>query len=683
MPKPATLQNNGYRELPLPRDFSMLPENSQALLRAARLGIRKRADVVEDEKEAEETQNNDFNRHAGGLAMSKWTLVPRELEGQEFEYLAKRRKGLPSVYTGINGESTPMRRTKIRKTDPDGTTSVWEVLVPEGQSVEGEVVEEEASAVSTIPGTVVEGVGVVNAEGLLVAGEQITSTPARRKPPIPKKKKHGPGRGRKKALENPTDQTNASTPDGHLNGDVQVNGHLEEGNGQVKIEAANREDSLMPDAHPLEDEGSDKASEEGDEDREEGELSPSPTQTASPPTTIEIPEKPSITIDDSHLSDIKDPQSPTPDGITNAEDDTAMLVDSTKQDNLPPSQDNETEPKVAPRSSPDGNDEIEHQVGEPFTDELATNPIAIQVHEEKSPQVSPPTESLAVLDQSPDLQNPVSEAPKTLTDSNDYEAPAAVEEPAQDMEIETSAPQTLTNYPEPPPLPHIPPPSTPPLQRMSPPPPPQPSEQHRRVSVPSPQAPTPSPPTPIETTFPQDFSPKAPTMSPPTPIENDLDSSPETALADNKRRLEEPPPYSLDASSKPLPVQIPGLFSAPLDRQVEVEAAPQIAKPNYNAEIPHSHNPFDGLAPPEIPPEDRRLENIGGIEVQAAPEILQPKMNAEIPHDHNPLEGLQAPAIPPRERQLDNSSHEEVATFSDGDEDLFGTQEKRTKEETL
>ena len=206
--KPAT-DKDAWPELPMPRDSHLLPEHSQQLLRAARAGrISKPPPVVDEEKENldDEDENKETQR---GFTVRKYAKVPRHLEGPEPEYLAKRRKGLPSQYSAYSGavgpltSTGPMRKTKVRKVDNEGKVHVWEVLVPEGATVDGEVQKEEtiaeAAPAAAAPGTVVAGVGVVNANGVVVANDLVQQTPPRRRPPPPKRKsKKGPGRGKKK-----------------------------------------------------------------------------------------------------------------------------------------------------------------------------------------------------------------------------------------------------------------------------------------------------------------------------------------------------------------------------------------------------------------------------------------------------------------------------------------------------
>ena len=121
----------------------------------------------------------------------------------------------------------------------------------------------------------------------------------------------------------------------------------------------------------------------------------------------------------------------------------------------------------------------------------------------------------------------------------------------------------------------------------------------------TPKAPTPSPPTPIATSFDTHQrerlmeSPRAPTMSPPTPA-RDLSSSPDLPLATHGQ----PPPLELALASEP---HIPGLGQQLPTREerIDVEAAPN-APENFAAEIPHEHDPLDGLAAPKIPDEEHK-----------------------------------------------------------------------------
>ena len=199
---------NAWPELPMPRDSHMLPEHSQQLLRAARSGrtIQPPAPPEDDDNDVKD-EEPEHKQTPVGFTVKKYVKVARHNEAPEPEYLAKRRKGLPSQY--MNGQvQAPLRETKVKKLDAEGNVAVYKVLAPEGQTVEGEVAPTDAAIevapVIAAPGTVVEGVGVVNAEGIVVANDILQQTPPRRRPPPPKKKKMkhiprpGPGRGRKR-----------------------------------------------------------------------------------------------------------------------------------------------------------------------------------------------------------------------------------------------------------------------------------------------------------------------------------------------------------------------------------------------------------------------------------------------------------------------------------------------------
>lgn len=291
----------------MPRDSQLYSPMSQALLRAARMGrINKpAAPPMEQEKEPGEEDDADGDLDAG-FAVRRWTLVPKHLEGPEPEFLAKRRKGLPSFYTGTMGpagtSSGQMRKTKIKKIDSEGNVSIWDVLVPDGQIVEGEIIEEEPLMTEApAPGTVVEGVGVVNSEGVVIAGDQVLSTPPRRRPPPPKRKGKGIAKGKRKRVGF-VSISKGGPPPKRPNGHLAVSS-ISSSSGGYALKPANVSDVAMTEAAgndtgggdtPMQDgedggeEGSedDEDGEEGEEnDREEGEISPSPSFSKSPSKT--------------------------------------------------------------------------------------------------------------------------------------------------------------------------------------------------------------------------------------------------------------------------------------------------------------------------------------------------------------------------------------------------------------
>ena len=283
-------RNLPWPELEMPRDYHLLSEMSQNLLRAARMPQAKKsiiAPLMEDDKEPGEDEDADGEIDTGFVA-KRWAVVPKDQEGPEPEFLAKRRKGLPSIHgsaVAALGTAQRMRKTKIRKVEVSGESSVLEVLVTEGQTVDGEIFEEETSPTQApAPGTVVEGVGVVNAEGVVIARDQNAPTNNRRRPPPPKRKAKGPGRGRKKKVAfagadgKPTSRETNDMADGirRAEDDPGIEGGLEASDhGGATID-----ESLLQEGEELSDEGSE--GEEGEEgDREEGELSPS----LSPPTS--------------------------------------------------------------------------------------------------------------------------------------------------------------------------------------------------------------------------------------------------------------------------------------------------------------------------------------------------------------------------------------------------------------
>lgn len=177
-------------ELPhgMPRDSHLLPQHSQDLLRAARSGrIYKRPLPVEEEEADVEAILGDKpekkeEEKEKGFTAKAWKQIPRHLEGPDTEYLAKRRKGLITHTSKPVTSGPTLTQARVKKIDAAGNEYIQNVIVPQGQVVEGEVISQSIIQAPSL------------AEGLPPAAP----TPPRRKG-APKKKK-GPGRGRKKQV---------------------------------------------------------------------------------------------------------------------------------------------------------------------------------------------------------------------------------------------------------------------------------------------------------------------------------------------------------------------------------------------------------------------------------------------------------------------------------------------------
>ena len=396
---PLGTGDTGWPELPMPRDAHMYSPMSEALLRAARMGqVKKPATpLMDDEKEPGEDDDADGDLDMGFVA-KRWAVLPKDMEGPEPEFLAKRRKGLPSVYTGATGplaSMAQMRKTKIRKVDTEGNSYIWEVLVPEGQAVDGEIVEEETSPTQApAPGTVVEGLGIVNAEGVVIAGDQVMPAANRRRPPPPKRKAKGPGRGRKKKVAFTSGTEGAATANGSsavLNGST---AGVNDGKSAKMENGAPDGDTEMGDESVLQEgeEGSEEGSEgeEGEDgDREEGELSPSPTPAkspAEPPTIVvnDIKAKPAEIVHDATPSPSKLPLlSPAEPTLKDSSD--LMLLDEDDDEPVSHSFSHHTVSSIP-------------QTIEPMTDVAA--PVATGISEETMPTPeSVPRPSEAVVEE--------------------------------------------------------------------------------------------------------------------------------------------------------------------------------------------------------------------------------------------------------------------------------------------
>lgn len=352
-------RNLAWHESDMPRDAHLLSEMSQNLLRAARMPQAKMAaatPLLEDDKEPGEDDDADGEVDMGFIA-KRWAVMPKDMEAPEPEFLAKRRKGLPSHHGGAItaiGGMQQMRKTKIRKVDSNGNSSVMEVLVPDGQTVDGEIFEEEASPTQVpAPGTVVQGVGVANAEGLVIAGDSVAPANSRRRPPPPKRRARGPGRGKKKkvAFMGPDGKPTSIEIDGVTSGAPRN----EEGRLVDGAHASSDHDIAMDDSMVMRggdqegeenSEGSDE--EEGEEgDREDGELSPSvnsskPSSQPSSPARAVSSQEPQPTIPDSTVQRPYTPPMQTTGPIADLFNDRAPEIPSAIDPITQPVDDSET-----------------------------------------------------------------------------------------------------------------------------------------------------------------------------------------------------------------------------------------------------------------------------------------------------------------------------------------------------
>lgn len=295
-----TNQDDKWGEPPMPRDYQLLNPWTQRLLRLARsgkVGTKRKQEpdaLDEDRPEDEATEEANAKNTVDDRAYiaKKWKPVPEHALVQEhkhFEFLAKRRKGLPSFYAPEqqNGAAVAMRKTKVQRADVSGETVVYDVLVPEGQHVEGEVLEStelaDAKPVTAAPGTIVEGVGIANDEGVLVAEHLKPAVAPRRNRPPPKKK-GGPGRGKKRVTFTNPDGSTYTTIVPNATKIVPQPGQIvkhvakgEEAGADVSVEEAAQRQQSQPHegTEGGEGSGSDDGEDDGDDDddREDGELS--------------------------------------------------------------------------------------------------------------------------------------------------------------------------------------------------------------------------------------------------------------------------------------------------------------------------------------------------------------------------------------------------------------------------
>jgi hypothetical protein len=254
-----------WPEHAMPRDSHLLSDMSRQLLRIARLPRVSKPPAPVEEEEKEPAEEDEVKEEHKGFSLKRWVQMEKGYDAPDREYLAKRRKGLPPMHDVFVpvfdplGQAKPMTTLKVRKYDAEGNSHVYEVIAPVGQKIDGEILDDENAATAPVehpaaPGTVIDGLGVVNQEGIVVA------QPIRRKPPIPqkRKKKGGPGRSKKKIVPE-------LGPDGvPIHPPYDASGHLMTDGHGTATEGGENGDTPMPDAGDDDDDDDQGSGEDGE-----------------------------------------------------------------------------------------------------------------------------------------------------------------------------------------------------------------------------------------------------------------------------------------------------------------------------------------------------------------------------------------------------------------------------------
>lgn len=269
-PLETTQQNDRWAvELPhgMPKDYQLLAPHSQELLRAARSGrLYKRPAPEDDEPDADAGADKADKKDEGavnGFQVKMWKQVPRNIEGATVSHLAKRHKNtitLAAKAVAVQIGGPTVTRATVRRIDAAGNPYTQEMVVTDGQPVDGEIISTRVVSAAAVPN------GDVASQA---------ATPAKKRPPPPKRKaKLGRGRGRGRKIGAPS----ISRPP--LPGGTGTDGTAEikrEATGPDAIkqegdnDASTNVDSEMADASVLDDEeGDDDEGEEGEEGEGEG-----------------------------------------------------------------------------------------------------------------------------------------------------------------------------------------------------------------------------------------------------------------------------------------------------------------------------------------------------------------------------------------------------------------------------
>ncbi|KAL4739138.1 hypothetical protein BDV11DRAFT_170393 [Aspergillus similis] len=474
-----TSGNNGkpsIPEHPMPRDSHLLSPMSRALLRAARAGciyIRQASkDFDDEEKETTDPEEQQTQQSMErNFSLRKWTTVPKHLEAPEVEFLAKRRPGLPSLYGATAGTvdgagSVPMRKTRFKKVDPvTGNILIYAAWVPEGHKIEGEItgdgqVTAESNQVTVTPqapapGTVIEGVGVVDAQGVVVAaaGSPAVITPQKRRPPPPKRKGKGLKGRRKKVMFAPGEGADAALVHGAGAGDSAANYGKDTDSSRMSVDQTTQEDE---DDEGEEGEESDDG--EGDESGFDAKTpeTPGPQLSTEPePTPTSAPAMTGTTVD-SHAPQVSQAPEPAADPQTSAQQ-VAPLQPSGNGPVAPISLTNSARLDQVPRATTTARVSEDAQMTDATTTETTLRPSpkpSLETQLQPIPGVAqPPSPEKAPSARQQTLQSPVLEASRITVenaqppateqpDVSMEEARESVPEPSNPMNLHAFAPQS-------------------------------------------------------------------------------------------------------------------------------------------------------------------------------------------------------------------------------------------------
>lgn len=204
----------------VPRDLNLLPMHSQELLRAARSGHLNKRPLPAEEEEPDpdvllaEKPEKKEEFTAKGFPVKVWRQVPRSAE-LEISHLAKRRKNTTTIASKTPEEKvqgSSVTRATVRRIDAAGNPYTEEMTLTDGQKVDGEIISTRVEA--AVPTT--------GEEPAIVA-------PPRRRPPPPKRKsKAGPGRGKKKNQNEPSERPQLAQTASAENGEAHASKTLTE-----------------------------------------------------------------------------------------------------------------------------------------------------------------------------------------------------------------------------------------------------------------------------------------------------------------------------------------------------------------------------------------------------------------------------------------------------------------------
>ena len=143
------------KNLPTACGLLRYPRSHRSAARSGRL-YKRPPPLEEDDADLETAlpekgEKKEDDTSSKGFTVKLWKQIPRNVEGNTVSHLAKRRKGTVTIASKTVQERPPTQtvtRATVRRVDAAGNPYTEDVMLVEGQKVDGEILSTRVEAVA-------------------------------------------------------------------------------------------------------------------------------------------------------------------------------------------------------------------------------------------------------------------------------------------------------------------------------------------------------------------------------------------------------------------------------------------------------------------------------------------------------------------------------------------------------